>query len=99
MDVPVACGLTDGAARAQIEEWHELLAASVIAADRVSPVELSLLLTDDLDRLKAIIGLARREKACCPFFDFSFRIEAHAVSLHIRVPEDAATLLDGFPLP
>ena len=89
MDIPVACSLTDAAARAQLEEWHRLLGAAVASADQVSPAELSLRLRDDLDQLRALITLAQREKACCPFFDFTIRIEAEAVRLHVCVPEDA----------
>jgi hypothetical protein len=46
----------------------------------------------------ALIRLAQREKACCPFFDFAIRIEAETIALRISVPEDGAALLGHFGL-
>jgi len=95
MKVPIACSLPDDAARGQVGEWHELLATSV-AVDRTSPTEVSVRLRAEPSLLVAAIQLAQREKACCPFFDFTLRIEAEAFILHVNAPEDAARLLDGF---
>jgi hypothetical protein len=53
-------------------------------------------LRDDLTGVGEIVSLARREKACCPFFDFSLMIEPDAVSLVIAVPEDGIPILDTF---
>jgi hypothetical protein len=97
VDVPIACSLTTTAARSQLDEWRELLATMADAAERVSPTELSLRLRDDrLDQIDAVVRLAQREKACCPFFDFAIRIEADTVTLRISGPADAASLLDNF---
>ena len=41
-----------------------------------------------------MVGLAQREKACCPFFDFSLDIAADSVTLVVSVPDDGAPLLD-----
>jgi hypothetical protein len=92
MDVPIAYGLSGTAARAQLGEWRTLLATSAVATDRVSAAELSVCLRDDPGQIQAVIRLAQREKACCPFFDFGIRAEA--ITLHISVPEDAAWVLD-----
>ena len=96
MSIPIACSLTKDAARSQLVEWRELLAASGATADRVAPAELRLRFRPDLTAFDAIVGLARREKACCPFFGFALQIEAEAVTLQITVPDDAAGLLDEF---
>jgi hypothetical protein len=40
--------------------------------------------------------LARREKACCAFFEFSIAIEADGLWLSVRVPADASPILDDF---
>ncbi len=96
MEVPIACSLADSAAQQQLEEWHRLLATAAVAIDRVSPTELSARLPDVPELVAATLRLAQREKACCPFFDFTLQIEAEAIVLHIRVPEDAAALLDDF---
>jgi hypothetical protein len=96
MSTPIACSLTQTAARSQLAEWHGLLASSVVAVDRVSPAELSLRLEPELNQLDALVRLAQREKACCPFFSFALRIETDAVTLQVCVPDDAAGLLDDF---
>jgi hypothetical protein len=92
--IPIACHLTDEAAVSQLQEWRTVLAEPVTSR-RLSPTELALRLPDDLAPLEAIVRLARREKACCPFFDFALRIEAEAVTLTVTVPEEAASLLDS----
>lgn len=96
VDVPIACSLAAPAARSQLDEWRALLATASVAAERVSPARLSLRLRDDLDQVGTVISLAQREKACCPFFDFTIEIEADRVTLHISVPADAAGILDSF---
>ena len=46
--------------------------------------------------LVPVIVLSQREKACCPFFGFSFQVEADAVVLCVSVPGDATSILDDF---
>ncbi len=96
MGVPVACNLTQEAARSQLGEWHELLAEAITSADRVSPTELALRLRDDLVKVGDLLRLARREQACCPFFEVNLRVKADGVTLLIGVPDDAAPILDQF---
>ena len=96
MDVPIACSLTDAAARAQLGEWRTTMAAATDAAERRSPTELSLRLRADLAGLSDLVRLAQREHACCPFFDFTLRITAASSSLVISVPPEAAPVLDMF---
>lgn len=95
MAVPIACTLSETAARSQLTEWRDVLAATVVSADRVSPTEVSLRLRDDLSNLEALVRLAQREKACCAFFDFALHVQADAVSLGVSVPEGAISILDG----
>lgn len=38
--------------------------------------------------------LARREKACCPFFGFTFEVEVDGVAMRIEVADDAVPALD-----
>ncbi len=45
--------------------------------------------------MASIIGLAQREKGCCPFFDFSLQVEVDGVALRVMVPEDAISILDA----
>ncbi len=94
--VPISCTLSAVDARDQLDEWRALLGAAAVATRRLTPTELIIKLRDDPARLGEIITLARREKACCPFFDFSLRIQPDAVSLAISVPDDGVPMLDAF---
>jgi hypothetical protein len=94
--VPIACSLTETAARSQIDEWHDLIATSVAALDRVSPTDLRLRLGTGVEGAGAVLRLAQREKACCPFFDFALLVEADSLVLRVTVPADAAPILDDF---
>jgi hypothetical protein len=42
------------------------------------------------------VELAQREKACCPFFDFSIHVGATACWLVVRVPAEASAVLADF---
>jgi hypothetical protein len=95
MRIPIACRLDDAAARSQVEEWRGLLGHQGVRASRVSPTEVAIRI-DDLDQLPALVGLARREKACCPFFGFGLEIGADRVVLKVSVPGEAASILDQF---
>jgi hypothetical protein len=94
--VPIACSLSSVASRAQLDEWRALLATEAVETRRATPTELIIRLRDDQARLGDIVTLVRREKTCCPFFDFSLRIEPDAVSLLISVPDDGVPVLDAF---
>lgn len=96
MDVPIACSLSDADARAQLAHWGTVLAASVTSADRVSPAELTFRLRPDLAGVDDLLRLAQRERACCPFFEVTLRIEAAGITLAVAVPADAAPILDTF---
>ncbi len=96
MNVPIACSLTDTAARAQLGEWRDLLAESAVETRRTSPTELAFRLRGDLTHLVALVRLSQREKTCCPFFDFSISIESDRATLKVSVPDEAISVLDEF---
>ena len=96
MEVPIACSLSETEARSQVDEWRDLIATSVAAVDRVSSTDLRLRLGPGVEGAGAVLRLAQREKACCPFFDFALLIEADALVLRVTVPADAAPILDDF---
>ena len=96
MRIPVDCHLDDQAATTQLEEWRALLAGPAVTRQRLSPTELALGLAEGPAQLETVVRLAQREKACCPFFDFTLRIGAESLILTISVPEEAAALLDQF---
>lgn len=90
--VPIACNLGAEAAGRQLDEWRELLAQ--FPSSRLSPTQLAVRLAGSPPALAHLIALAQREKACCPFFDFSFQVEADVVVLGVSVPDDATSILD-----
>jgi hypothetical protein len=97
MQIPIACSLDGASARAQVEEWRALLAPLVVASERPDPQVLRLRLrAAGPARLAELVGLAQREKACCPFFAFSLEIEPDAVTFVSTVPPEAAGVLDRF---
>ena len=49
---------------------------------------------DDDDAVLLATDLARREKACCPFFEFRLVLFPDAVWLVIEAPDEAAMALD-----
>lgn len=99
MTAPIACSLDHTEAVSLLDDWAVALAASTVARQRRSPTELALVMVGDFARLEAVVRLAQREKACCPFFDFALHLEADAVILTVSVPADAASVLDRFAQP
>jgi len=96
MRIPIACTLTSDAAAARLEEWRYFLAHSTGPAEKPGALQLRVQLDDSARALEAAVDLARREKACCGFFDFSIEVEVDASWLSIKVPPDAADTLEDF---
>jgi hypothetical protein len=95
--VSIACSLSAGDASLRGVEWHRFLETRVVETRR-SKAGVQLRLKDDAAVLAAI-DLARREKACCAFFDFRLELLPEAVWLEVRAPEDAALILDALFAP
>jgi hypothetical protein len=96
VDIPVACTLEAPMAQQRIARWRDVLAKAVVQTARPAPGRLACVLHADLADLRALVLLAQEEQACCPFFTFSFDVEAAAVTMMVGVPEDAVAILDGF---
>jgi hypothetical protein len=96
MRIPIACTLTPESAAARLEEWRHFLAHSTVAMDKTDDVQLRVQLDGSARTIEAAVDLARREKACCGFFEFSIEVEADACWLSIKVPPDAARTLEDF---
>jgi hypothetical protein len=96
MEIPIVCTLTPGLAAARLEEWRYFLAHSTGAVEKAGDLELRVKLDGSPSTLEAAAGLARREKACCGFFEFAIEVEADSFWLSVRVPPDAADTLEGF---
>jgi hypothetical protein len=96
MRVPIACTLTSESAAARLEEWRHFLAHSTGAVFTPGQLALRVQLDGSARTLEAAVDLARREKACCGFFEFAIEVEAEACWLSITVPPDAADTLEDF---
>jgi hypothetical protein len=96
MRVPIACTLTSESAAARLKEWRDFLAHSAGAVFTPGQLALRVQLDGSARTLEAAVDLARREKACCGFFEFAIEVEADASWLSIRVPPDAAGILEDF---
>jgi MerR family copper efflux transcriptional regulator len=92
--IPIACSLTANDADTRVEEWRQFLHHRVIEVER-SHRSARLRLEDGDDAVLVATGLARREKACCPFFEFRLQLLPEAVWLEVEAPDDAAAILDG----
>jgi hypothetical protein len=96
MRIPIACTLTSESAGARLEEWRQFLARWTGAAEHASALALRVQLNGSPEALEGAVDLARREKACCAFFEFSIEVEADASWLSVKVPPDAADVLADF---
>jgi len=93
MRVPIACSLEPAQARSQLDEWQQLRRV-LDQVERVSPRRLELVLLPEVD-VAWLVGLAQREKACCPFFTFTIEVMADHLVLVVEVPADAIEILDN----
>jgi hypothetical protein len=98
MQIPVACTLGAEDAASRVEEWRQFLTNSILSADPVGPELLRLRLEPSADTLVAAVDLAKREKSCCRFFEFSIDVREDACWLVVGVPQDAASVLADFSL-
>ncbi len=92
--VPIACSLSSEGAVTRVDEWQRLLRELVDEVVRSGPVA-RLRLKDRDDAVLAAVDLARREKECCPFFEFRLVLLPEAVWLEMAAPEEAGVMLEG----
>jgi hypothetical protein len=96
MQIPLACTLTAASAGERVEEWRRFLARFTSTVEWISERHLRLRLVGTSHAVLHARDLARREKACCEFFDFAIEREADASWLSVRVPPDASGILSEF---
>ena len=72
----------------RLAEWHAVLAdATPMVTVGQASVELPVTL------LAQVAALAAAEQECCPFFDFTLRLNGTSVELDIKVPAHAHDML------
>ena len=90
--VPIACSLTPDDAGDRVEEWRPFLSERIVEIERTDD-SARLRLEESDDALLIASDLARREKACCPFFDFRLLLTPEAVWLEIDAPRESAEVV------
>ena len=93
--VSFACTLSEAEGDQRIDQWRHALGGLVTGVERPQPGQLRLTLADDPERVMQLLALAKAEKGCCSFFDFSLAIDADT-TLVVRVPAGSETILDAF---
>jgi hypothetical protein len=90
--MPIACSLTPDDANDRFEEWRQFLSERVVEIERTDDSARFRLEESD-DALLIASDLARREKTCCPFFDFRLLLTPDAVWFEIEAPREAAAVV------
>jgi hypothetical protein len=93
---PIACSLSVDGARDRIAEWRVFFASSVDSVEQLAKERFRFRLVPDPGALADAVDLAQREKACCPFFDFSIQLEPDRCWLAVGVPTEATAVLADF---
>ncbi len=91
---PIACSLSR---REQVEraaEARELIDSALVARER-SAGGLRLRFRGPPAVHSAVRALARREKECCPFFDFELVESGEDLEMTVTAPAEAQPLLDS----
>jgi hypothetical protein len=73
-------------------EWRAFLSTMVTQIDRATN-QATLTLLGGSEALVVATDLAEREKACCPFFQFSIELEGLESRLLVGVPMEAEEIL------
>jgi hypothetical protein len=91
--IPIACTLSGPAKSIRAEEWRRFLKQNVSEVIR-DEHSARLRLRDGDDVLMEAVDLARREKACCAFFEFRLKVLPDEVWLEIDAPLEATPMID-----
>lgn len=92
--VPITCTLEADDASLRSAEWRRFLADNVAEIERSATSVRLRLKEDDGGNVLVVVDLARREKACCAFFDFRLVPLPEAVWLEVDAPLEAVAILD-----
>ena len=93
--VPIACSLTSAELGDREARWRTLVGTHLVRATRSSSGALLELQDADGTLAAAVRDLARDEKHCCPFFEFSVTSGPGAVRLEVGAPDEAQPFVDA----
>jgi hypothetical protein len=92
--IPIACTLSATEKSDRGDEWNQFLVANVVETVRTESAA-RLRLRDGNEVIISAVDLARREKACCAFFEFELELRPEEVWLRVEAPPEASAILDG----
>jgi len=93
-EIPIACTLSEADKTTRGDQWRQFVVANVVEVARLdASVRMRLRSGDDV--ILSTVDLARREKACCAFFQFRLELSPDAIWLEIRAPVEASAILDA----
>ena len=96
---PVACSLTGREQAERAAEARDLIDGALVSRE-VTEHGLRLRFRGTSETRAAVRDLVRREKECCPFFDFEIAEAGSDLTMTVSAPSDARPLLESlFPQP
>jgi hypothetical protein len=93
--VPIACTLSLDAIPDRCAEWQDFASTAVLEIES-DPRSVRLYLGPAATTMAAAESLARREKECCAFFEFTFTADNGQPVLTVSVPDGAEPALHSF---
>ena len=92
--VPSGCTLPTVEQPLRQAEFDEFVRTAVHTSTRITPTRLDLVIAPESEACAR--DLAKRESACCSFFQFAFEPDAHGgLVMRIGVPDDHIDVLDA----
>jgi hypothetical protein len=92
-EIPIACSLSPADQATRGREFSALLDRGLLSReDTPRGIRLRFRRTPGLEQ--DVADLTRREKACCPFYDFHIEATSDQVILEVGAPDDARPVLD-----
>jgi hypothetical protein len=91
---PIACSLDGAGIADRARQFHALAARSLTSRARTATGAV-FIFRADAETAATVRELARLEKECCPFFDFSIDESAETIRLGVNAPAEGAPFVDA----
>jgi hypothetical protein len=93
--VPIACSLDAGALRDREREVRALARRALVHREQTASGAVLVFRETSGEIEAAVRELVRREKECCPFFDFVVDAREGTIRLAIDAPVEARAFVDA----
>jgi hypothetical protein len=91
--IPIACSLSAEDRAGRNGEFAAILGRGLLARED-TPIGIRLRFRRSPGLEQDLTDLTRREKECCPFFDFRIETSGDQVLLEVGAPPDARPIVD-----